>query len=169
MLWILKPFKQLAGVNFLKKVLRQFHNWFTAPIKQRHTLGWHVFRILYWQKTQFQDSQTQSLWIMYEKKKCTHEFDGQLTVRREARDREEAFDSLKIQMIHKWRQENNRGYLYFMLWVWRHTQVCSMPSLLSCTRTKEKGCVCEGQQSSAGWKEVSSVMNLKSIFVRFLQ
>lgn len=56
--WILKPFKQLAGVNFLKKVLRQFHNWFTAPIKQRHTLGWHVFRILYWQ----------SLWIMYEKK-----------------------------------------------------------------------------------------------------
>lgn len=38
---------------------------------------------------------------MYEKKKCTHEFDGQLTVRREARDREEAFDSFKIQMIHK--------------------------------------------------------------------
>lgn len=42
---------------------------------------------------------------------------------------------------HKWRQENNRGYLYFMLWVWRYTQVCSMPSQLSCTKTKEKGCV----------------------------
>lgn len=45
---------------------------------------------------------------MYENK-YTHEFDGQLKVRREARDREEAFDSFKTQTI------NNRAYLYFML------------------------------------------------------
>lgn len=50
---------------------------------------------------------------MYENK-CTCEFDGQLKVRRKARDRE-AFDSFKTQTIHKCRQENNRSYLYFML------------------------------------------------------
>lgn len=37
---------------------------------------------------------------MYENK-CTCEFDGQLKVRREARDREEACDSFKTQTIHK--------------------------------------------------------------------
>lgn len=35
-------------------------------------------------------------------------------------------------------------------------------------KPKKRG-VCEGQQSSVGWNEVSSVMNLKSMFVRFLQ